>query len=227
MLFLDENRKRRRKEWLVIMNKKFFWISIGVLIIAIIVVGVYLWIQNTEKTQENEIEPEAEITEEQMRQTIVTLYYQNKDTKELMPEGRTIDAKELLTDPYGTLVNLLIETPKNEKLQSAIPEGTRVLKTELQGNIVYVDLSKEFIDNHPGGKEQENATIYSIVNTLTGLNEVEGVKILINGKENQCFKDEEISFREAFMRIENTQKNSTKENNIESNNIIDNTTNTQ
>ena len=204
------------------MNKKYFWIIIGVLIIAIIAVGIYLWMQNTEEVQENEIEPEAEITEEQMRQTIVTLYYQNKDTKELMPEGRMIDAKELLTDPYATLVNLLIETPKNEKLQSAIPEGTRVLKTELQGNIVYLDLSKEFIDNHPGGEEQENITIYSIVNTLTELNEVEGVKILINGQENQSFKDEKISFSDAFMRIENTETNSgTETNNTE------NTANTQ
>lgn len=194
------------------MNKKYFWIIIGVLIVAIIAVGVYLIIQNNSEPEMNEIEPEAEITDEQMRQTIVTLYYQNKDTKELMPEGRTIDAKELLTDPYATLVNLLIETPKNEKLQSAIPEGTRVLKTELQGNIVYLDLSKEFIDNHPGGEEQENITIYSIVNTLTELNEVEGVKILINGQENQSFKDEKISFRDAFMRIENTENTENIEN---------------
>lgn len=204
------------------MNKKYFWIIIGVLIVAIIVVGVYLIIQNNSEPEMNEIEPEAEITDEQMRQTIVTLYYQNKDTKELMPEGRTIDAKELLTDPYATLVNLLIETPKNEKLQSAIPEGTRVLKTELQGNIVYLDLSKEFIDNHPSGEEQENITIYSIVNTLTELNEVEGVKILINGQENQSFKDEKISFSDAFMKIENTEINSdTETNNTE------NTANTQ
>ena len=204
------------------MNKKYFWIIIGVLIVAIIAVGVYLIIQNNSEPEMNEIEPEAEITDEQMRQTIVTLYYQNKDTKELMPEGRTIDAKELLTDPYATLVNLLIETPKNEKLQSAIPEGTRVLKTELQGNIVYLDLSKEFIDNHPGGEEQENITIYSIVNTLTELNEVEGVKILINGQENQSFKDEKISFSDVFMRIENTEINSdTETNNTE------NTANTQ
>ena len=204
------------------MNKKYFWIIIGVLVVAIIAVGIYLWMQNGGETQENEIEPEAEITEEQMRQTIVTLYYQNKDTKELMPEGRMIDAKELLTDPYATLVNLLIENPKNEKLQSAIPEGTRVLKTELKGNIVYLDLSKEFIDNHSGGEEQENITIYSIVNTLTELNEVEGVKILINGQENQSFKDEKISFSDVFMRIENTEINSdTETNNTE------NTANTQ
>ena len=155
-----------------------------------------------------------EITEEQMRQTIVTLYYLNKETKELMPEGRMVDAKTLLTDPYTTLLELLMEAPKNEKLQSVIPEGTRILKTELKGDMVYVDLSKEFIDNHTGGLEAETTTIYSIVNTLTELNEVNSVKILINGKENQSFKDEKVSFKDAFVRIE-SQEGEEEENTIQ------------
>lgn len=186
------------------MNKKAFIIISGLLVIAIIGVGGYFLLQNNRQVQENEIKPAEEISDEQMRQTIVTLYYQNKETKQLMPEGRTIDAKELLTDPYTTLINLLIETPKNEKLQTAIPTGTRVLKAERKGDIIYLDLSKEFIDNHSGGQEEENTTIYAIVNTLTELNEVNGVKILINGKENQGFKDEKVNFKNAFIRIEKT-----------------------
>ena len=147
-----------------------------------------------------------------MRQTIATLYYQNKETKELMPEGRMIDSKTLLTDPYATLITLLIEGPKNEKLQTVIPEGTRVLKAELKGDIVYLDLSKEFIDNHKGGQEAENMTVYAIVNTLTQLNEVSSVKILINGRENQAFKDNKINFKNAFIRIEKNS-NTTKQTN--------------
>lgn len=188
------------------MNKKTFIIISVLLLIAIIGVGVYLIVQNNQKPEVNEILPEEEISDEQMRQTIVTLYYQNKETKALMPEGRSIDAKELLTDPYTTLMNLLIETPKNEKLQTAIPTGTRVLKAELKGDMIWLDLSKEFIDNHSGGQEAENTTIYAIVNTLTELKEVNSVKILINGKENQSFKDEKINFKNAFVRIEKENK---------------------
>lgn len=184
------------------MNKKIFLTIVVILILGIIGVGIYLFLQNTSENNETEIQPQEEITEEQMRQTIVTLYYLNKETKELMPEGRMVDAKTLLTDPYTTLLELLMEAPKNEKLQSVIPEGTRILKTELKGDMVYVDLSKEFIDNHTGGLEAETTTIYSIVNTLTELNEVNSVKILINGKENQSFKDEKVSFKDAFVRIE-------------------------
>ena len=178
-------------------------------------------IKNNSQPTENEIQPEEEITDEQMRQTIVTLYYKNKETKELMTEGRMIDSKELLSDPYTTLIELLIEAPKSENLQSVIPEGTRVIKAELKGDILYLDLSKEFIDNHEGGEEAENLTIYSIVNTVTELNEVNSVKILINGREDQSFNDNKINFRNAFVRIDNKDTAESKTNNTV-NNVIQN-----
>ncbi len=187
------------------MNKKRMIIIVAILIIGIIAIGSYLLSRKSKPIEEAEIEPQEEISDEQMRQTIVTLYYENKETKELMPEGRLVDVKDLLTDPYTTLFKLLLETPKSENLKSTIPEGTRILKTELKGDTIYVDLSKEFIDNHIGGLEEESNTIYSIVNTLTELNEVNSMKILINGKENQSFKDKEISFNNPFVRIEKAE----------------------
>ena len=195
------------------MNKKLFIIIVAILILVIVGVGGYMLIKNNAQPTENEIQPEEEITDEQMRQTIVTLYYKNKETKELMPEGRMIDSKELLSDPYTTLIELLIEAPKSENLQSVIPEGTRVIKAELKSDILYLDLSKEFIDNHEGGEEAENLTIYSIVNTVTELNEVNSVKILINGREDQSFNDNKINFRNAFVRIDNKDTAESKKNN--------------
>ena len=83
-----------------------------------------------------------------------------------------------------------------------IPEGTKINKVELKGNTVYVDLSKEFIENHIGGEEAEKLTVYSIVNTLTELTEVENVKFLIDGEENKAFKDNKIKFDNLFSRLE-------------------------
>ena len=188
------------------MNKKVWIILVSLLIIAIIGIGVYLFIINQEPVPENEIQPQEEISDEQMRQTIVTLYYQNKETNELTAEGKIVDVKTLFTDPYTTLINLLMENPKNEKLKSTIPTDTKILKAELKGDIVYIDFSKEFIENHQGGLDEENATIYSIVNTLTELNEVSGVKILVNGKENQSFKDNIINLKDPFTRNESLIK---------------------
>lgn len=185
------------------MNNKRTLIILIAIIIILGIIGYYINIQiqkNKEKNQIIEYTPAEEITEEQLRQTIVSLYYNNKDTNILIPEARSIDVKELTKDPYLTLINLLIEGPKNEKLEKVIPEGTKVNKIELKNNIVYIDFSKEFIENHEGGVEKESNTIYAIVNTLTQLNEVEAVKIIIEGEEGRSFKDNCIKFNEAFVK---------------------------
>ena len=184
------------------MNKRNIILIIIILLVTCISLGVCLQKMKKNKN-EIEIKPQEEISDEQMRKTIVTLYYQDKETKLLVPEGKMLDSKNLLSDPYIELFNLLKEEPKNEKLQSIIPKETRVLKTELKGDILYLDLSKEFVDNNIEGNEQENNLIYSIVNTMTELNEVNGVKILINGKENQEFKDKKINFNNPFLKIKN------------------------
>ena len=178
------------------MNRKTLIIII-VLVIAIAITGILLWSNRSKNTEENVIQPQEEITDEQMRTALVTLYYMNKETKELTPEGKMIDVKKLLTDPYETLINLLIEQPKNEKLQSAIPNGTKVLGAELKGDVVYLDLSNEFIENN---SVEEKTIINAIVNTLTELNEVNGVKILINGRENKEFKGGKVNFKDTFTR---------------------------
>lgn len=96
-------------------------------------------------------------------------------------------------------MNLLIQGPKNDKLESTIPEGTKINKIELKGNVLWIDLSNEFIENHKTGAEAQSRTIYSIVNTMTGLNEVEAVKFVVDGKEDCSFKDNGINLKDAFV----------------------------
>lgn len=182
-------------------NKRILIISSLIIILG--VVG-YLIYQKTQENKENnevtEYIPEEEITVSGLRQTVVSLYFKEKDTNTLIPEARNIDVKELTKDPYNTLIKLLLEGPKNEKLEKVIPEGTKINKIELKNNTIYLDLSKEFVENHQGGAEAESSTVYSIVNTLTGLNEVEAVKILIDGKDDACFKDNLINLKDAFVK---------------------------
>lgn len=178
------------------------WLFLIIIFVILCVAGISVWnLLQGKKQPLNEIQPQEEMGEEQEKTTIVTLYYQNTETKELMPEGKIVAIKDLVQNPYQTLVELLKEKPKNQKLQSLIPKDTRVIKAQLQGDILMLDLSKEFVDNHPGGEQLERQTIYSIVNTLTELNEINGVKICINGKENQSFLDHKVSFQEAFLKM--------------------------
>lgn len=187
-------------------NKKILFVLI-LIIIILGLVGCLIFKKIQENKEQNEITeyiPEQEIDVAGLRQTIVSLYFNKKDTNTLIPEARRVDVKELTKDPYTTLVKLLIEGPKNEGLEKVIPEGTKINKIELKNGTIHLDLSKEFIENHKGGAEVESRTVYSIVNTLTQLNEVEAVKILIEGNEDACFKDNLMKFKDAFVKQEET-----------------------
>lgn len=182
------------------MKGKFFLYLILVVIIAI---AVFLGVKSFTKDKDGKITeyiPQEEISEEQERQTLVTLYFQNKQNKDIMPEARLIDVKLLLENPYETLVKLLLEGPKSDKLQPVIPDGTKINGAKVLGNTAILDLSEDFIKNVNLGKENEEKIVNSIVNTLTELNEIDSVKILIDGKEGKAFKDKGIEFTENFIR---------------------------
>lgn len=132
------------------------------------------------------------------------MYFTSKDTNTLVPEARNIDVKELTKEPYQVLMNLLIEGPKNEKLETTIPEGTKINKIERKENVLWIDLSKEFIENQKNDAKAQSQSVYSIVNTMTQLNEIEAVKIIINGEENNSFPNNGISLKDAFVPKEET-----------------------
>ena len=87
-----------------------------IIIVILILIGgiIYIVINKKNNTKQEEYEPQEEISEQQVRQTMVSLYFLNKNTNEIEPEARLIDVKEMVKEPYKTLVNLLIEGPKNE-----------------------------------------------------------------------------------------------------------------
>ena len=74
------------------MKNKKIVIIFSVLLILILVLG-YFGIKYAKNKSENVMEeytPEQEITEEQSRQTIVSLYFIDKETGELYPEARLV-----------------------------------------------------------------------------------------------------------------------------------------
>lgn len=183
------------------MKRQKLIIAFIILIISGVVIPICIKNKNEEEKQKiEEIIPQEEISEEQERKTVITLFFKDKETGELSKEARSIDAKLLSGNPYEELMKLLIEGPKVGNLGKTIPEGTKINSINIKGNIVYLDLSKEFIENHEGGLDKESQTIYSIVNTLTELNEVSFVRILIDGQENMGFKDGGLNFKENFER---------------------------
>lgn len=175
------------------MKNKKIVIIFSVLLI-IILIGGYFAIQfvknkKAENATAEEYTPQEEISEEQIRQTIVSLYFSSKETKELVPEARLVDIKEIINDPCDKLVNLLIEGPKNEKQEKIIPENAKLNKSYMEDDCVTLDFSAEFLNYDKSDEKEKNRLINSIVDTLTQLTEVNKVKILIDGNTNQDFSE--------------------------------------
>ena len=181
-------------------NKKIFmYLTIIILIIIILIIGYLIYKKNNNgNLKYNEYIPEEEITDEQLRTTIITLYFLDDKTSTIQPEARQIDVKELLDNAPQKLINLLIEGPKSDNLIKLIPDNTRVNNVEIIGDVLYLDLSDDFIKEQNLGQEKEELIIKSIVNTVTQLNEINSVKILINGESNMEFPDKGLSLEKEF-----------------------------
>ena len=175
-----------------------------ILICILIIIGSAWWYINkkNKKIEISEYEPEEEISQAQERETLISLYFKSKNTGEIEPEARLMDVKELVKEPYKTLMNLLMEGPKNNNFETLIPEGTKINKMNLNNDTLIIDFSKEFIEKHKGAKEAEKETVDSIVKTMTELTEVNSIKILIDGEENKAFLDNQITFENEFAREE-------------------------
>lgn len=173
------------------MNKKII-IIFSILLIIIAIAGFFI-IKNIKENKEDtiieEYTPQEEIGEEQARQTIVSLYFPDKEKQEITPEARLVDIKDIINTPYEKLLEMLLEGPKNDKLERIIPEGTKVIKTYMEQDCITIDFSKDFLNYDMEKENGKSNLINCIVNTLTQLTEVNKVKFLIEGNQNENFNE--------------------------------------
>ena len=91
----------------------------------------------------------------------------------------------------------LIKGPQTKGNLATVPSETKVRNIMTQDGICYVDLSSEFVSRHSGGKDKELLTIYSIVNSLTALDDVSKVQFLIEGEKQEEYKGN-VEFGQPF-----------------------------
>jgi hypothetical protein len=91
-------------------------------------------------------------------------------------ENVSIEAKEIVAELIkGSREGRGMAIPAQAKLREVFVEGE---------GLVFVDLTREIADAHPGGLTQEVSTIYAIVDSLTGnVPSIRRVQILIEGSE--------------------------------------------
>lgn len=182
------------------------WIILVVVLIIIILGGFLVF----NSSIETDYTPQAEIGDIDLRKTIVSLYFQNKETKEIQKESRLIDSKKLLQNPYKELIDMLIKGPQSDSLESVIPEGTTVLSVVMESNCAVVNFSKGFIEGSITDETKMYNSVYSIVNTLTELTEVSSIRILIEGEETEGFANIGLDFRNEFSKASIRQENLNK-----------------
>ena len=165
-------------------NKKKIIAIITLIILILIAIFIYNNISIENNVDEyQDYTPEEEISEQQMRQTKVILYFANSETGELEAETKIVDANLLINEPYKQIMNWLIKGPESSNLKKLIPEGTALHDIKVEKSCAIINLSNEFLNYET--EENKIKIINSIVNSLTNLKEINSVKFLINGEENE------------------------------------------
>lgn len=153
------------------------WLILGVVVVVCVLTTVIVF--NLEI--ESEYVPELEVSSEELRKTLVSVYLKNKTSNELVKENILVDSKTLLKNPYGEFVSMLIKGSENENLVSVFPEGTTMPEVKFDKGVVSVEFKKE------NGVNVESLDIENIKKalheTLKVLTEVDSVKLIVDGKE--------------------------------------------
>jgi len=152
--------------------------------------------ESSQKQQEGEAQAtsstmiaEADV-QTKAEKTILTLYFANKEATKLVPEKRFIpkDQMQDLQMSAETAMKELFKGPISGNLVSPFPTGVEVPTVKVENGLAIVDITKNFVKKHPGGSTGEELTVYSIVNTLTGINGIKKVQFTIEGKKEPEFK---------------------------------------
>lgn len=166
-------------------NKKGI-IIFAIILIIIGVVGYFGFkYLNSDDEIKEEYTPEEEVNDEQLRKTILKLYYIDKQSNEMKTKTKVIDAVELVENPYKKIVELLIQENSTENF--VLPENTRVYDAEINQKIITINFSKEIL-NYKSEEEKNNITNI-LANSLSELTEVNGIKIKVDGQEVDQFKE--------------------------------------
>ena len=88
-----------------------------------------------------------------------------------------------------------INGTNQKRMLKTIPDGTQINKISIKENTCYLDLSSEFLEKRDNVSDE--VAIYSVVNTLVELSNINKVQFSIDGQQVLLY-DERINFGEPF-----------------------------
>lgn len=146
------------------------------------------------------------IGEGSYRDAKVTLYFCDETGTKLVPEIRDITFSGRDTIEHQIL-ECLISGPASDSGHTAVlPSGTKLLSVSVNDGMCLVNLSDDFLSGMIAAEPY--VTVYSIVNTLTELDHITSVQLMVNSTASLVYRDV-ISLETPLMRNLDCLKGST------------------
>lgn len=114
------------------------------------------------------------------RQQTVRLYFSDANGRYLLEEDRNSVLEPEALPEY--VLQELLKGPERKEALAVLPEGTNLLSVQTEKGICTVDLSEAFCANRPKTHTQARLTVFSVVDSLTELDAITGVRILCEGE---------------------------------------------
>lgn len=121
---------------------------------------------------------------------VVALYHLTKDGNLKRETYSVAVSGKLSTERF--ILDRLAVNPENPELKSAYSNSEDIVSVQTKSGKCFVNVKKSFVSAN-SGKNKEQAVIYSMVNSLTELDDVDSVIILVDGKREDMFGNVDIS----------------------------------
>ena len=147
-----------------------------------------------------------EIEEYKSERKEVVLYFADNDKKKLVRQTRTIK----ITDQQPIeqyIINELIKGTSSKGMKSLLSDKTVLVSVDVEDQICYLNFKSEFLADNAGTDKHEELVIYSIVNSLTELNNIMRVQFYMDGKRVDKFGS--VSIKDYIDRNERIIKKET------------------
>lgn len=147
----------------------------------------------------------------------ITLYFSDKDGTKLVPEVREVHYSSNIS-MEKLVMEQLLKGPEDDGLRSAIPQGTKLVNVSVLDGACFVNLDEGFLNQNY--EVAEPIVIYSIVDSLVELPNVNKVQISVNGDSDMTYResydlsvmyDRNLDYLDNSAQTEEEQKEENKE----------------
>lgn len=127
------------------------------------------------------------------------LYFESSDGEWLESEYHSLSLDDdSALERY--VMEELLRGPNDPELRSAIPAGTELISCRTEDGVCTVDLSAAFVENRPDTALGERLAVWSIVNSLTTLADVDSVRLLCQGEAIDTYVYRSLSEPLGFLK---------------------------